>query len=73
MLLVFFELALQSRHQGYEKLQETLARAHKREAQKWEKADRRDRALHHWKMVLRWDKDDSEAQKALEHRPVGEV
>ncbi len=63
----------QSLYKGYEKLQETLARAHKREAQKWQKADRRDRALHHWKMVLRWNKDDSDAQEALEHRPVGEV
>ncbi|MBK8979338.1 MAG: CAP domain-containing protein [Planctomycetes bacterium] len=63
----------QALFKAYEKLRETLARAHKRQAQTWAKADRLDRALYHWRMVLRWDKDDRDAQAALEHREVGGV
>lgn len=57
----------------YEKLQKSLASAHLRQAKKWEKADRTDRAHHHYRMVLRWVKDDKKAQEALEHKPVGGV
>lgn len=58
---------------AYEKLKGSLARAHKRQAQKWEKAGRVDKSRHHWQMVLRWDKTDEDAQEALEHREVGGV
>ena len=57
----------------YEKLKETLAKNHRRQAEKWERAERLDKARHHWQMVLRWDKDDEKAQEALEHRAVGTV
>ncbi|HEB52075.1 MAG TPA: CAP domain-containing protein [bacterium] len=55
----------------YRALEKTLAKQHKAMAKKYEKADRRDRALHHWRMVLRWVKEDHEASKALAHREFG--
>ncbi|MBL9078314.1 MAG: hypothetical protein JNL08_12465 [Planctomycetes bacterium] len=55
----------------YEALKKQLALAHKQQAQKWAKADRTDKANHHWQMVLRWVDDDAEAQKALAHIEVG--
>jgi len=58
---------------AYEKLQKDLASAHRSQAQKWEKAERTDRAHYHYRMVLRWVKDDRKAQEALEHKPVGAV
>ena len=58
---------------AYEKLKEDLASGHRRQAQKWAKADRTDKANEHYGMVLRWVKDDREAQEALEHRDVGGV
>lgn len=58
---------------AYENLKKELASAHKRQAQTWAKADRVDKANQHWQMVLRWSKDDVEAQKALEHHQVGGV
>src|SRR5690606_2887130 len=50
-----------------------LAAAHKRQAQHWAKAERNDKAMHHWNMVLRWVKDDVDAQKALDHRDLGGI
>ena len=55
----------------YRSLEKGLARQHKTMAKKYEKADRRDRALHHWRMVLRWDEEDDEAAEALEHKEIG--
>ena len=56
---------------AYESLQKSLASQHRQQAQKYDKAGRADRALHHWNMGLRWDGDDAEAKKALSHREVG--
>ena len=58
---------------AYEKLKKSLAAAHKAEAKKWAKAERRDKELHHFEMVLRWVRDDADAQTALEHKDVGGV
>lgn len=58
---------------SYENLKKELAAGHKRQAQVWAKADRKDKADYHYQMVLRWSKDDVEAQKALAHREVGGV
>lgn len=58
---------------AYENLKKELATGHKRQAQTWTKAGRKDKSDHHWQMVLRWTKDDAEAQKALEHHEVGGV
>ncbi len=58
---------------AYEKLKKQLAAAHKSEAKKWAKAERRDKELFHYGMVLRWVRDDTEAQNALEHQEVGGV
>ena len=58
---------------AYEKLKKDLATAHKNQAKLWDRAGRKDKAEHHYQMVLRWEKDDAEAQKALEHREVGGV
>lgn len=57
----------------YRALEQKLAKQHKAMAKKYEKADRRDRALHHWSMVLRWVKDDDEAAAALDHKEIGGV
>jgi tetratricopeptide (TPR) repeat protein len=56
---------------AYEALKKDLASQHKMQAEKWNRAGRTDRAMHHWKMVLRWVDKDEQAQKALEHREVG--
>jgi hypothetical protein len=58
---------------AYEKLKEDLADAHRKQARKWAKADRTDKAHEHFRMLLRWVKDDEEAQQALEHREIGGV
>ncbi len=58
---------------AYETLKKDLASGHKRQAQAWAKASRTDKANYHWQMVLRWTKDDADAQKALEHHEVGGV
>ena len=58
---------------AYEQLKKDLAAAHRRQAQTWDKAGRKDKSEHHFQMVLRWVKDDAEAQKALAHHTVGEV
>lgn len=58
---------------SYEALKKELAGAHKRQAQVWAKAGRTDRSRHHWQMVLRFARDDKEAQQALEHHDVGGV
>ncbi|MAD34903.1 MAG: hypothetical protein CMJ88_14255, partial [Planctomycetes bacterium] len=42
----------------YRALEKKLATQHRSMARKYEKADRRDRASHHWRMVLRWVKED---------------
>ncbi|MEO6593784.1 MAG: CAP domain-containing protein [Planctomycetota bacterium] len=56
---------------NYEALKKDLASQHKRQAEKWAKAGRTDRALHHWRSVLRWVDDDQEAKKALAYVEVG--
>jgi hypothetical protein len=58
---------------AYEALRKDLASQHKMQAEKWNRADRTDRANYHWKMVLRWVEKDEQAQKALEHHEVGGV
>src|SRR5690606_32431123 len=55
----------------YRALEKELASQHRAQAKKYERADRKDRALHHWQMVLRWVKDDSEAAEALQHKEIG--
>ncbi|MFN3244733.1 MAG: CAP domain-containing protein [Planctomycetota bacterium] len=55
----------------YRSLEKKLAGQHKSMAKKYEKAGRRDRAMHHWKMVLRFLKEDGDASKALSHQEVG--
>jgi len=55
----------------YRALEKKLAAQHRAMAKKYEKADRRDRATHHWQMVLRWVKEDGEASAALAHKEVG--
>ena len=62
-----------SLYRAYEKLREDLAAAHRRQAQTWHKAGRTDKSTHHWQMVVRWVKDDAEAQKALDHHEIGGV
>ena len=57
----------------YERLKSKLASNHKRQAKRWDKAGNPVRAKEHYRMVLRWDADDKQAQEALEHRPVGGV
>ena len=54
----------------YRALEKKLATQHRSMARKYEKADRRDRASHHWRMVLRWVKEDDEAAKALAHKEI---
>lgn len=56
---------------AYEALKKELANQHRQQAEKWQKADRADRANHHWRMVLRWVDDDAAAKKALAHVEVG--
>lgn len=63
----------QALFKNYETLKRNLATNHKNQARKWEKADRTDRARHHWSEVLRWSDGDDEAQKALDHREVGDL
>ncbi|MBI5852902.1 MAG: hypothetical protein HZB39_17975 [Planctomycetes bacterium] len=58
---------------AYEQLKKDLAGAHRRQAQTWDRAGRKDKSEHHYQMVLRWVKDDAEAQKALAHHDVGGV
>ena len=58
---------------AYERLKSDLAMAHRRQAQIWAKAERVDKSRYHYQMVLRWVKDDAEAQRALEHHEVGGV
>jgi hypothetical protein len=58
---------------SYEALKKDLANEHRRQAEKYAKADRQDRALHHWSMVLRWVDDDKQAIAALSHREIGGV
>ncbi|MCC6785780.1 MAG: CAP domain-containing protein [Planctomycetes bacterium] len=58
---------------AYEQLKKDLAGGHRRQAQTWARAGRKDRSEHHYQMVLRWVKDDAEAQKALEHHEIGGV
>jgi len=55
----------------YRALEKKLASQHKAMAKKYAKADRQDRAAHHWKMVLRWVKEDNEASAALAHKEIG--
>jgi hypothetical protein len=55
----------------YRSLQKDLASQHRAAAKKYANADRKDRALHHWQMVLRWVKEDAEAAAALEHKEIG--
>ncbi len=55
----------------YRALQKSLASQHRSQAKKYAKAGRKDRELHHWQMVLRWVKNDSEAAAALEHKEIG--
>ncbi|MFK7741154.1 MAG: hypothetical protein AB8H80_12620 [Planctomycetota bacterium] len=57
----------------YRSLEKNLAKQHKSLAKQYDKAGRRDRAVHHWRMVLRWTDDDKEASKALEHKEIGGV
>lgn len=58
---------------AYEALKKKLASNHRSAAKAWEKAERTDKKLFHYGMVLRWVKDDKEAQAALDHREVGTV
>jgi hypothetical protein len=58
---------------AYEKLKSDLATAHRNQAKIWDKAGRKDRSEHHYRMVLRWVKSDAEAQKALDHKDLGGV
>ncbi|MCB9918967.1 MAG: CAP domain-containing protein [Planctomycetes bacterium] len=58
---------------AYEALKKKLAANHKRVAKEWEKAERTDKKLFHYGMVLRWVKDDKEAQDALNHHEIGTV
>ncbi|MEO0481329.1 MAG: hypothetical protein AAF196_17815, partial [Planctomycetota bacterium] len=58
---------------AFEKLRDKLAKNHKKQAERWAKAGRTDRTNHHWQMVLRWRKDDEDAQEALEHKEIGGV
>lgn len=62
-----------SLYKQYESLKKSLAAAHRSRAQVWEKADRKDKSDYHYKMVLRWVKDDAKAQAALKHKAVGAV
>ena len=55
----------------YRALEKALAGQHRSAAKKYDKADRKDRAMHHWQMVLRWVKNDPEASAALEHKEIG--
>lgn len=55
----------------YRALEKTLAKQHKAMAKKYGKAARQDRAQHHWQMVLRWVKSDSDASAALAHKEIG--
>jgi uncharacterized protein YkwD len=54
----------------YRALEKSLAKQHKSMAQKYQSADRQDRATHHWKMVLRWVKEDAAASTALAHKEI---
>lgn len=56
---------------AYEQMKKELASGHRAQAQKWSRAGRTDRANEHWKLVLRWNEDDKEAQEALQHREIG--
>jgi hypothetical protein len=58
---------------AYEKLKQELAASHRLQAQTWAKAGRTDKSRAHYQMVLRWSKDDKEAQQALDHHEVGGV
>ena len=58
---------------SYEKLKDKLADGHRRQAQQWAKAGHTIKAQEHYRMVLRWVKDDAEAQQALNHQAVGGV
>ena len=58
-------------YKEYERVKAKLAANHRRAAQAWAKAERTDKKLYHYKMVLRWVKSDREAQAALEHREIG--
>jgi uncharacterized protein YkwD len=55
----------------YEALKKELANNHRRQAEKWSKAGRTDKANYHWGMVLRWVDGDEQAEKALSHVEVG--
>jgi hypothetical protein len=62
-----------SLYKRYESLKKQLASAHRRQAQIWEKAGRKDKSNYHYKMVLRWVKSDAKAQAALHHKAIGEI
>ena len=57
----------------YETLMKELAAAHRSQAKKWSGSDRKDKTDYHFGMILRWVKDDSEAQAALNHQPIGDL
>ncbi len=63
----------QSLFKQYESLTRDLANGHRQQAERYAKAGRNDRALHHWQMVIRWQPEDRAAKAALEHREVGTV
>jgi hypothetical protein len=60
-------------YKQYESLKKALASAHRTQAQAWERAGRKDKSDYHYKMVLRWVKNDAKAQAALKHIAVGAV
>jgi uncharacterized protein YkwD len=57
----------------YEALKKELANNHRRQAEKWSKAGRTDKANLHWGLVLRWVDDDEQAKKALAYVEVGAI
>ena len=55
----------------YEALKKTLAKQHRAQAQKYDKAGRADQARKHWQLVLRWVDDDEQAKAALSLKAIG--
>ncbi len=56
---------------SYEALKKELANAERAQAEKWTKAENKDKADLHWRSLLRWVDDDAEAKKALVNVEVG--
>lgn len=55
----------------YESMSKRLAAAHRRKAKEWAKADRTDKSRFHYQMLLRWVRQDAEAETALRLKAVG--